>query len=94
MSWKSWLPYYGDQSVRKKLREIDQAGIGVPMLIILFLQKSFELVLMQVGNEIPIPVWATFLIAALTVFVLYVYNEQLKEKSNEAKEKAKEKVAE
>lgn len=94
MSWKSWLPYYGDQTVRKKLRELDQAGIGVPMIIILFLQKSFELILKQLGSEIPIPLWATFFLAALLTLVIWVYDRQLREKAEEAKEKAKDKVEE
>lgn len=87
MSWKSWFPYYGDHSVRKKLRELDSQGVGVPMIIILFLQKSFELLLKQLGGEIPVPLWATFFLAALVTFILYVYDKQLKAKASEAKEK-------
>jgi|APHM01.1.fsa_nt_gi hypothetical protein len=94
MGWKSWLPYKGDQTVRKKLRELDHAGIGVPMIIILFLQKSFELILKQIGSELPIPLWATFLLAAALTFVTWIYDKQLQEKASEAKDKAKDKVDE
>jgi len=55
MTWKSWIPLHGDRSVRKKLRELDEAGIGIPMIIILFLQKSLELLLKGIGQDIPIP---------------------------------------
>jgi len=92
MSWKNWLPYYGDQSVRKKLRELDSQGIGIPMIIALFLQKSFELILKQLGSEIPLPLWATFMLAALLTFVIWLYDRQLRKKASEAKDKAKEKV--
>lgn len=89
MSWKSRLPLYGnDRSVRKKLRELDSQGIGVPMIIALFLQKSFELILKQLGSEIPIPLWATFFLAAVLTFVIWLYDKQLKQKASEAKDKA------
>lgn len=94
MSWNSWIPYHGDQTVRKKLRELDHAGIGVPMIIILFLQKSFELFLKQLGTELPIPLWATFFLAATLTFALWIYDRQLREKASEAKNKAKDKVEE
>jgi len=94
MSWKSWLPYYGDQTVRKKLRELDSQGIGIPMIIALFLQKSFELILKQLGSEIPIPLWATFFLAALLTFLIWLYDRQLKEKASETAEKAKQKAEE
>lgn len=89
-SWKSWIPYYGDRTVVKKLRELDSAGIGAPMIIILFLQKTFELILKKIGKQIPIPLWTTFLLATATSFTLYVYQKQL----SGAKKKAKEKVEE
>jgi len=94
MTWKSWIPYHGDHSVRKKLRELDEAGIGVPMIIILFLQKSLELFLKGVGQDLPIPLWATFLLVAVLTLVVYVYDKQLKQKAEEAKDKAKDKVEE
>jgi len=88
VTWKSWIPYYGDRTVRKKLRELDSAGIGAPMIIILFLQKTFELILKELGTELPIPLWFTFLLATTFTFTLYVYQNQL----SQAKDKAKEKV--
>lgn len=94
MSWKSWIPYWGDQTVRKKLRELDQAGIGIPMIIILFLQKSFELALQTANSKIPTPLWLTYLLAAAITLVIWVYDKQLQKKASEAKEKAKEKVDE
>jgi len=94
MSWKSWLPFKGDRTVRKKLRELDHAGLGAPLMIILFLQKTFELFLIQIGSEIPIPLWATFLLATVITFIIYVYDKQLQEKASEAKDKAKDKVEE
>jgi len=90
MSWKSWIPGYGKRSVRKKLKELDKAGIGIPMIIILMTQKSFELAVKKFGKNLPIPLWLTFMLTAITVFTLYVYDKQLKEKAEEAKEKAKE----
>lgn len=83
MSWKSWFPYYGDRSVRKKLKELDHAGIGVPMIIILFLQKSFELILIELGTEIPVPMWLVFLLAAFLTLVIWLYDKQLRQKAKE-----------
>ena len=94
MSWQNWIPYRGDTTVRKKLRELDEAGIGVPMIIILFLQKSLELFLKGIGQDLPIPLWATFLLVAVITLVVYVYDKQLKRKAEEAKDKAKDKVEE
>lgn len=88
------MPHQGNHSVRKKLKELDSAGIGAPMIIILFLQKTFELILKQVGTEIPIPLWATFLLATILTFIIYVYDKQLQRKAGKAKDKAKEKVDE
>jgi len=88
------LPFKGDRSVRKKLRELDHAGLGAPLIIILFLQKTFELFLIQIGSEIPIPLWATFLLATVLTFIIYVYDKQLQAKASEAKDKAKDKVEE
>jgi hypothetical protein len=93
MSWKSWVPYHGDNT-RKKLRELDEAGIGIPMFIVLMLQKSMELVLKGIGQDLPIPLWTTFLLVALLTFVIYVYDKQLKRKAGETAEKAKDKVEE
>jgi len=94
MSWKSWVPYHGDNSVRKKLRELDEAGIGIPMFIILMLQKSMELILKGIGQDLPIPLWTTFLLVAILTFVIYVYDKRLKKKAGETAEKAKDKVEE
>jgi flagellar biosynthesis component FlhA len=94
MSWKNWLPFTGDRSVRKKLRELDSQGIGTPMIIALFLQKSFELILKQLGTEIPIPLWATFFLAALLTFTIWLYDKQLRKKASETAEKAKDKAEE
>jgi len=90
MTWKSWIPLHGDYTVRKKLQELDEAGIGIPMIIILFLQKSLELLLKNIGQDIPIPLWATFLLVALLTLVIYVYDKQLKRKASEAKDKVEE----
>lgn len=94
MSWKSWIPLHGDRSVRKKLRELDEAGIGIPMIIILFLQKSLELLLKGIGQDIPIPLWTTFLIVAVLTLVIYIYDKQLKKKAGEAKDKVEDKASE
>jgi NADH:ubiquinone oxidoreductase subunit 6 (subunit J) len=94
MSWKSWVPYHGDHTVRRKLRELDNAGVGVPMFIVLMLQKSMELVLKGIGQDLPIPLWTTFLLVAVLTFVVYVYDKQLKKKAGETAEKAKNKVEE
>jgi len=83
MSWKSWIPGYGKRSVRKKLKELDKAGIGIPMIIILMTQKSFELAVKKFGKNLPLPLWLTFMLTAITVFILYVYDKQLKEKAEE-----------
>lgn len=64
------------------------------MIIALFLQKSFELMLKQLGSEIPIPLWATFFLAALLTFILWLYDKQLRKTAEKAKEKAEEKVEE
>jgi NADH:ubiquinone oxidoreductase subunit 6 (subunit J) len=87
MSWKSWVPYHGDYATRKKLRELDKAGVGIPMFIVLMLQKSFELMINSVGDDLPIPVWLTFLLAAAVTFVLWIYDHQIREKAEEAKQK-------
>lgn len=83
MTWKSWIPGYGKHSVRKKLRELDQAGVGIPMIIILLLTKGIELLIKGVGNELPIPLWLTFFVSGAGVFILYVYDKQLREKIEE-----------
>jgi predicted neutral ceramidase superfamily lipid hydrolase len=80
--------------VRRKLRELDNAGVGVPMFIVLMLQKSMELVLKGIGQDLPIPLWTTFLLVAVLTFVVYVYDKQLKKKAGETAEKAKDKVEE
>jgi len=90
MTWKSWFPYYGDQTVRRKLEELDHAGIGVPMLIILFLQKTLELGLKELSSEFPTPLWLTYLLSTILIFVAWVYDRQLQK----AKDKAKEKIEE
>jgi len=87
MSWKSWIPFHGDYTVRKKLQELDQAGVGVPMIIILLFTKGVELVIKGFGQEIPIPLWATFILAGLLVLIVYVYDKQLKRKASKAKDK-------
>jgi len=94
MSWKNWVPYHGDTSVRRKLRELDKAGVGTPMFIVLMLQKSLELFLKGVGQDLPIPLWTTFLLVAVLTFVTWVYDKQLRKKASEAKDKAKNKVEE
>jgi len=94
MTWKSWIPLHGDRSVRKKLRELDEAGIGIPMIIILFLQKSLELLLKGIGQDIPIPLWTTFLIVAVLTLIIYIYDKQLKKKAGEAKDKVEDKASE
>lgn len=92
MTWKSWIPYTGDTTVRRKLRELDEAGIGIPMIIILFLQKGLELFIKGLGQDIPIPLWMTFLLIAFLTFVIYVYDKQIRQKAGKAKDKAQEKV--
>jgi len=92
MSWKSWVPYHGDTTVRRKLRELDEAGVGIPMFVVLMLQKSMELVLKGIGQDLPLPLWATFLLVAVLTFVVYVYDKQLKRKAGEAAEKTAEKA--
>lgn len=92
MSWKNWIPFHGDRTVRSKLKELDQAGVGVPMLIILLYNKSFELILKDVGSLLPIPLWSTFFLAGTSVSAAYIYNKQLRSAAGEAKDKAKEKV--
>jgi len=87
MSWKSFIPYHGDTTVRRKLRELDQAGVGTPMFIVLMLQKSLELFLKTLGQDLPMPLWTTFLIVAALTFVIYVYDKQLKKKAKETYQK-------
>jgi len=53
------------------------------MVIILMLQKSFELMVKRFGQDLPIPQYATFLLVAATVFTLYVYDKQIREKAEE-----------
>lgn len=88
MSWKSWVPYHGDYATRKKLRELDKAGVGIPMFIVLMLQKSFELLINNLGGDLPIPVWLTFLLAAAATFVLWVYDHQIREKLKKPNKKS------
>lgn len=90
MTWKSWIPYHGDHTVRKKLHELDEAGIGIPMIIILFLQKGLELFLKSLGQDLPIPLWATFTLVGILTLIIYVYDKQLKKKASEAKNKVEE----
>ena len=92
MTWKSWIPFHGDHTVRQKLNEIDNAGIGIPVLIVMFLQKSMELLLQSIGQDIPIPMWLTFFLAGFLIFVAYVYDKQLRQKAENAKEKVEDKV--
>lgn len=92
MSWKSWIPYKGNTTVRRKLRELDEAGVGIPMIIILLFTKGVELIIKGLGNEIPLPLWATFFLAGFLVLAVYVYDKQLKRKASKAKDKAEEKV--
>jgi len=90
MGWKSYIPYHGDRSVRQKLRGLDEAGVGVPMFILLFFQKSIETFLASLGSFVPLPMWATYFIASLIVFVVWVYDKELKKKSEKVKQKGKE----
>lgn len=92
MSWKNWIPFHGDRTVRSKLKELDEAGIGIPMLIILMYNKSFEIALKNIGQSLPIPEWLTFFAAGTAISAGYIYNKQLKNAAGEAKDKAKDKV--
>lgn len=92
VTWKSWIPGYGDKDVRRKLRELDKAGIGIPMIIILMLQKSFELIVKEFDDNLPTPLWLTFMLTAALTFTGYVYDKSIREKAEKTKEKAKEQV--
>lgn len=94
MTWKSWIPYHGDHTVRQKLNEIDNAGVGIPILIVMFIQKGIELFLQSIGQDLPIPLWLTFTLAGILIFVTYVYDKQLKQKAQKAKEEVEDKVEE
>jgi hypothetical protein len=39
---KSWIPYYGDSSVRKKIRELKNKGMAITILFSLGVTKIFE----------------------------------------------------
>lgn len=90
MGWKSYIPYHGDRSVRKKLRELDEAGIGVPMFVLLFFQKSIEIFIVDIGDILPVPLWTVFFTASAIVFIAWVYDKELKNKGKKAKEKIQE----
>lgn len=94
MSWKSWIPYHGDARVRKKLRELDKQGIGIPVVIVLFLQKGLETFVASLGRASPLPLWLVYTLSGFGIFVVWVYDRQLQKKASEATEKAKEKAEE
>lgn len=83
MSWRSWVPYRGDTAVRKKIRELDQAGVGMPMFIVLMFQKSIELFLKDLGSATPLPLWLTFFLTGVLVLLAWIYDRQIVEKAKE-----------
>lgn len=94
MTWKSWLPYHGDRTVRQKLNEIDKQGVGIPVIIVMFFQKGFESFLQSIGDYIPVPMWFTYFATSFLIFVTYVYYKHLKSGAETAKEEVEEKVGE
>lgn len=84
MTWKSWIPFYGDQTVRARVRQLEEEAGTLPFFFALFAAEGVKLL-------VP-PAPEVFLTLAVAAAVLYVYGKHLVEAKDAAKEKAEEAV--
>lgn len=99
MTWKSIIPFAGDKTVHKKLRELDKEFVSVILLIGIGFSKIFEgwvgvaeelWPITVLGVDISSPVWWTIYTLMWTVVFIYEINEKAKEAADEAVEAADE----
>jgi hypothetical protein len=67
MSWKSFLPTFGEKSVRDRIKEIENIAVSFPVFLATSVSKSFESFL--VGS----PHFWEWLGASVVISVVYVY---------------------
>lgn len=100
---RSLIPWLGDKTVRKRLRELDQKFTGLLVLIGIGFSKIFEgfvtiaireLPIVIYGIEISSFVWWTIYTAILVFLFLTESDKKAREKAAEAGEKASEKASE
>lgn len=84
MSWKCFIPTFGEKSVRNRIKEIENIAVSFPVFLATSVTKSFESFL--VGGE---HLWE-WVLASIVISLVYVYWDVLV-KAEEKVEKAVEK---
>lgn len=89
MTIKSYIPFAGKKSVRKKLNELEDNTPTLPVIFATLVMKIFEsIVSFNVYKAI------AFTLASLFVAVAHVYRVEAKKAIEEGKEKAEEVIEE
>lgn len=85
MSLKSFIPFAGKKSVRKKLRDIEDETPTLPLIFASLFMKVFESV---VAGDLILAL--KFGAASFTAIALHVYRVEAKKAIEDGKEKAEE----
>jgi len=80
---KDWIPYYGDKSVRKKIRELKNSGMAIPVLFSVGFTKVIEKLINS--NVSMMLRWSVY---TLSIGFFYIYWSELDQIKEDVKEKA------
>jgi hypothetical protein len=83
MFLKSWIPYSGDKSVRKKVRELKNKGMAITILFSLGVSKVFEKII-----NFEIFLLVRWLVYTVFLGVGYVYWSELDRIKEDVQQKA------
>ena len=87
------VPGRGDRDTVRRLRELQRRAGTLPIIFALLFTESIKAAIASTPLPIPLPV--KFFIAALTVGVLYVYDDKVrrtKQAAEQAKDSIKDKI--
>lgn len=86
MGWKTYIPGYGEKKVTKRIRELERQAGTLPVIFGLLLFEAIKGTV--AGIPFPVPDPAKFIIMAIVVASVYVYDDERRKAVESAKKKA------
>lgn len=87
MAWKSWIPGYGDKTVRQRVWELEQKAGSLPMIFAVLIGAYVT----SEARHLPLPFIPEryrILLAAIAAALIFIYRDKRERAAQKVKEQA------